>query len=476
MAIVAACLLATAGAASGAGGGVPDGSFGAGGVARTAFPGFEAARASTLLVNPDGTLLAAGSANDREPPFFDPRFAIARYDRDGRPDSSFGEAGRATAVLGEFSDVRALAVQSDGKIVAAGNAGDHQTFVLTTTAFGLARFERNGSLDPSFGTQGTVSTQFPGTVFPFGYTALADVALDGNGIVAVGTWVKGGTALEPARIAVARYLADGSLDPEFGEGGTVTTARAVSVGAPELVAPHASGRSVAIIDDAIEVAAVSESEDIPRLQEVMLVRYRRDGSLDLTFGAGGIRHVVVSTSTGLAQVQILADDTIVALSQRSIGFGNRDSAWLIVRLDADGEPLGAFGDDGYAIVNPSGGPDEPSSAALDDDGRLVVVGCAGCRNDGGMALAVAARLLPDGTLDASFGDGGVVVVRLAAAGAFESVSPQAPGRLLVAGSAALGGAEAFGIAALRAAGAQPSIRRRFAPISPPGRRIPIVPR
>ena len=112
----------------------------------TDFGGFEDARA--LVVQPDGKVVAAGGsfASDGGS-----NFALARYNRDGRLDSGFGGDGRVVTVFdgSNSNNAGALAVQPDGKLVAAGGA---------RFTFALARYNRDGSLDRSFGGDGRVVT------------------------------------------------------------------------------------------------------------------------------------------------------------------------------------------------------------------------------------------------------------------------------------------------------------------------------
>src|SRR6266436_3365985 len=94
------------------------------------------------------------------------RFALARYNGDGSLDGSFGTAGQVTTSFGGGDLAGPVALQDDGKIVAAGVAGGR---------FALARYETDGSLDPTFGTAGQVTTSFGGT-----YDEAWSIALQGD--------------------------------------------------------------------------------------------------------------------------------------------------------------------------------------------------------------------------------------------------------------------------------------------------------
>jgi len=127
----------------------------------------------------------------------------------GDLDPSFGTGGLVTTDFGGRGDFGlAVALQSDGKIVAAGNSSAVGVFSVN---FALARYNANGTLDPTFGTGGTVLTSFGGPL-----SAAADVAVQPDGkIVAVG--------IAGSDFGTARYNADGTLDSAFGVGGLVTT-------------------------------------------------------------------------------------------------------------------------------------------------------------------------------------------------------------------------------------------------------------
>ena len=156
-----------------------DRSFGAEGVVE-----FESAYfAYGAAIQPDGKIVTADAAD---------ALGLSRYNADGSLDSTFDGDGHVVTLLGppEEADV---AIQEDGRIIAAGGS----------SAFELTRYEPDGSLDSTFGVHGIVSTDFPG-----GEAWIDDLALQPNGkIVAVGTngmW-GGDETDEWHDVAVARY-------------------------------------------------------------------------------------------------------------------------------------------------------------------------------------------------------------------------------------------------------------------------------
>jgi uncharacterized delta-60 repeat protein len=169
--------------------GALDASFGANGKVTTDFASvFD--QALSIAPQPDGKIVAAGAAWSGAG--YD--FALARYNRDGLPDDSFGVNGKVTTDFAGSTDMAlSVAAQPDGKIVAAG-------FASVSGAgfnFALARYNRDGSLDDSFGVAGKVTTDFAGYI-----DQARSVALQPDGkIVAAGY-----AAINGAQdFALARY-------------------------------------------------------------------------------------------------------------------------------------------------------------------------------------------------------------------------------------------------------------------------------
>lgn len=326
----------------------------------------------------------------------------------GMLDPSFGSSGVVTTALGTSAAAEGLVLQSDGKIVAVGGAG-MQSGGSYSDDFALARYNPDGSLDGSFGSGGLVQA-------PTG-TALA-AALQPDGKI-----VAGGT-LYFNQFRVARYNTDGTLDAGFGSGGVVTT----QVGT--------SGDDFAALllqPDGKLVAGGASSNGGHTVFTV--VRYNADGSLDTSFGSGG----VVTTPVGVGDSSILglaleADGKIVAAGN---AFNGSAVVRALARYTANGSLDSTFGSGGL-VTTPlvggqgvGGGPIE-----LQPDGKIVSVGTTwnGTRNE----FAVA-RYAPDGSLDASFGSGGVVVTPIGTSSADATgVALQPNGKILVAGDSRSG--------------------------------------
>jgi len=142
------------------------------------------------VIQPDGKIIVAGGSSG----FPGSDFALARYKPNGSLDATFSGDGKQTTDFGSADAANAVALQADGKIVAAGRGAGEGDFAL-------ARYRANGSLDTTFSADGQQTTNFG---FPTQIGGASGVALQGDGkIVAVGV----GTGLSQTDdFAVARYL------------------------------------------------------------------------------------------------------------------------------------------------------------------------------------------------------------------------------------------------------------------------------
>jgi uncharacterized delta-60 repeat protein len=220
----------------------PDGSldrtFDDDGKVVTRFGASSSAVANDIGLLPDGRIVTAGGVNKDA----GGRFSFARYLPGGSLDASFGSDGKVVAHLGgESFDSTAwdLAVQSDGRVVAAGQLLAH---TASAGEFGLVRLDQAGSLDPTFGGDGRVRTSFKGSI-----ANAYGIALQSDGkIVVVGDRIT--TEVFTVTFALARYRSNGSLDPSFGGDGRISTAFGMRPATATDVAIQPDGRIVAAGD------------------------------------------------------------------------------------------------------------------------------------------------------------------------------------------------------------------------------------
>jgi uncharacterized delta-60 repeat protein len=278
--------------------GTLDTSFGTGGKVTTDFVGeFFSSNdlATALAVQADGRLVAAGFTDTG-------LFALARYNSDGSLDSTFGTGGQVTTRIADFARAFALAVQPDGKLVAAGWAAGPST---GSRDFALARYNPDGTLDSTFGTGGQVTTDFGAGQVDEAHTLI----VQGSQLVAAGT---GSSLASGFDFALARYNSDGTLDPGFGTGGTVTTDMGVGFNLDEVRGLVMQGSKLV----ALGATYTGSSWDYG------LARYRANGTLDPSFGTRG--KVITDFAGGTDSAYALAmqaDGKLVAAGDADTGFG-----------------------------------------------------------------------------------------------------------------------------------------------------------
>ena len=340
-------------------------------------------------------------------------------------DSGFGGDGKVTTdFAGQPDYAKAVVLQSDGKIVAVGDAWSEEPAVpFFAKDFALARYKRDGTLDATFGGDGTVTTDVLGgcTADPFefcGFDTAEAAALQADGkVVVAGRTTIRGFAPEGAPVntdvALARYNADGTLDTTFSGDGRVTTD---VLGSPDPWETSRDGaKSVAIQPDGKIIAAgYTQSESVSGL---LLVRYNPDGTRDSSFGDHGI--VVYGDQAFLTGMALQADRRIVVTARTPTGF-------VLARYTPAGAPDDTFGADGVVQT------DSTTAVTIQPDGRIVVAGTWSSQDGTDFGLA---RYNADGTPDAGFGDDGEVRTDFLDADAANAVAIQSDGGIVAAGAA-----------------------------------------
>ncbi len=371
-------------------------------------------------LQPDGKIVLAGWTYNG--PFAD--LALARYNPDGSLDLSFGTAGKVTTIAGAYEDnAYGLALQPDGKILLGGYSHNG-----SVSEFALHRYNADGSLDPTFGSAGKVVTTVAG-----GGSIALNMALQPDGKILLAGYVTIGSE----DFALVRYNSNGSLDASFGTGGKLVT----PVGAS-----GDFGRSVITQPDGKIVLAgysiVGGSEDFS------VVRYNEDGSLDTSFGDSGKVFTPVGSSSDFGISAVLQSDGKIIVSGTTWIGSNYDFG--VARYNGDGSLDTTFGGGGKAVVHVSNDKDEGHSLALQPDGKIVIGGRTFNGTDDDLSLV---RLNADGSLDASFGAGGTVILRASSGlDIVHSIMIEAGGRIVIGGAASNGTDLDFLVARLNADG------------------------
>jgi uncharacterized delta-60 repeat protein len=340
------------------------------------------------ILQADGKIVVAISNNNSN-------FALVRYLPNGALDSSFGTSGFAQTSFGSLNSPQSLSLQPDGKIVVAG--------VLNHNTFAVARFNSNGSLDNTFGTGGQATAGVAGVLTG----AVVVIQVDGKIVVS-------GSAFQSCRrcspqLAVARFNADGNLDKTFANQGTmavtsvlVPTIVALNVannilvegnglitqfssnGSPSsnitpaaIVRTSNSGPS-AFLSDGRFIAAESVAEGALRLRDTdtQAFRFTATGNIDSTFSSPLLDFGGTGTNTGddAKAVAIQPNGQIViGVTHFSSGFSNEQFA--LARLNANGSLDSTFGSGGL-VTTSVGGVEDLAAVLVQPDGKIVAIGSA----------------------------------------------------------------------------------------------------
>lgn len=366
-----------------------DQSFGVGGIVPTPIDlgDTNSDFAEAVALGPDGSIVVAGEAGKANN---ETDMAVVRYTPSGALDSSFSGDGILTLDKGQLDDLRGVAVQPDGKIVAVGYAG---------SGFLVIRLLSNGALDESFGSAGVVDTNVGDPQYQD--IASAVVVLGDGKIVVAGTSDRDYPSYSPVPVdfAVVRYLPDGQRDSTFGEDGIVVTSGPAMEIASGLVAT--SDGKIVVVGD---TGWPSPGPRFPGTSSFHLVRYLSSGALDPTFGAGG----TVTTSFGGSPEASHASSVALELDGKIIaGGGHIPGRWpytasgrfALARYNDDGTLDDTFGVGGKRTYDVSSGHDWGSalaiqrSAARSGADRLVFAGMAH-GGTGGDVAAIGVDLGP----------------------------------------------------------------------------------
>jgi uncharacterized delta-60 repeat protein len=285
--------------------------------------------AFVAAIQADGKIVAAGPAQQTGGEY---DFGLVRLNPDdGSLDDTFdgdllmpgypGDGKVTTDFVGDSENANAIAIQSDNKIVVAGDV-DSDPSATSAIDFGLARYNgADGTLDSSFDGDGRVTTDFTGSDFAYG---LAIQPSDGR-LVAVGTSATTGD------VALARYLpADGSPDNAFGGDGKVTT---------PLDSSFAVGVAIQADGKIVTAGRADVDPTVSTNFDFLLTRYGADGALDPTFAGDGILTGSLAPAPGgdfFFDVAIDGSGRLVAVGFSTIPGNGSD--WALARYGFNPPP------------------------------------------------------------------------------------------------------------------------------------------
>lgn len=343
-----------------------------------------------------GNIYATGIVADGTDNTTDFSTIVAKFLPSGEPDMTFGTNGIAThnVAVGTTGEVaRGIVVQSTGKIVVAGSVEHVATGADPRDRdIAVLRFNANGTLDMTFGTQGVAILDLSDgeELSPTSYVADQHWGLsryaDDKLLVTGALKAMGRTDLD---FAVVRLEANGARDNTFGTNGLVSL---------DINMQGASPRTATILGDGSAVVA-GYTRDADMVVSPVLFKLTPTGQFDMTFGTNGVFNQIV-----LGVVTEAYAATLQGTSFVTAGYGRNSMAesvdWLSLRIGADGKLDTTFGENGVARLDVAGQSDNARSLVTLPDNRLLLVG--GGRNVMDNSDAMIAILTENGKIDTTF--------------------------------------------------------------------------
>ncbi len=380
-----------------------DNTFDTDGIVTTNF-GASAENGRAMAIQSNGKIVVAGAGFNGTSTYF----TLARYNSNGSLDITFDSDGMVTTNVGNESKAYAIAIQPDGKIVAAGYSDNG-----VNRDFAVVRYDSTGALDLTFDTDGMVTT-----IIGTGGGEAYSVALQSDGKIILGGYASFSVTATSDDFALVRYKSNGSLDSTFDSDGIVTTA---------IGTLKDEGNSVAIQTDGKIILA--GHSDIGGTVAFATARYKSNGVLDSTFDADGIAtYAFVSNNSEGNSAALQSDGKIVVTGFSDSG---TKSDFALIRCKIDGSLDSTFGVNGKVTTAIGSADDESNSIVIQSDGKIVVAGKSDNGSDDDFAVA---RYKTDGSLDTSFSADGKVTTSIASVDdeGF-GVAIQADGKIVVAG-------------------------------------------
>jgi uncharacterized delta-60 repeat protein len=375
----------------------------------------------SIALQSDGKIVLAGDTANGS--YAD--FAVVRYNTDGSLDTSFDSDGKAVTGIGSYEDMaRAAVVQADGKIVVAG-----YTFGGSNYDFALVRYNTDGSLDTGFDSDGKVTTAVQsGADVAYAVTLQAD-----GKILAAGYSYSSSNE----DFAVVRYNTNGSLDTSFGFFGKVTHT---------VLTSHERITSVAVQTDGKIVAGGYSRNG--SYTDFALARYNTNGTLDTSFDSDGKLTTPVLLADDYVNALVIQTDGKILATGYSKSGTTEDFA--LVRYNTGGSLDTGFDTDGK-LTNDIGSIYSVARAvAIQSDGKIVTAGYA---SNGSNSDFSVIRYNTDGSFDTGFdGDGKVLVPIGSSTDQAFAVAIQSDGKIVVAGQAYVGSNQDFAVVRLNSDG------------------------
>ncbi len=337
---------------------------------------------AAVLVQPDNKIIVAGTQTGH-PTFGPQNFALVRYLYNGDLDPSFGNGGIVVSSFESQNYCRNAVLQPDGKIIAVGQS---------STGFCIARYLSDGTLDLTFGNAG-----FTATASPFGSSSLnaATLLADGS-ILAIGSaQVPYSTNFE---VAILKFTPNGVLDTSFGNGGMAFPSLPYTTVTGIKVIPQSSG-------EIILAGMIRFLNGSTTIRQGYIARLLADGTLDTSFGTNGM--VLSNAVLGFTDFTQEVSGKFVGVGNVATNQSGTSGSVAMVRFNADGTPDTSFGTNGSSGAGVNSYAEYAHSVLLQPDGKILLGGSYFDLSGGSVTDCVIFRFLTNGSLDPTFGTGGI---------------------------------------------------------------------
>jgi uncharacterized delta-60 repeat protein len=353
---------------------------------------------SSLFIQSDGKTLIAGSRVQKFNSYTGSKydFAISRYNSDGSIDNSFGTNGIVvTDFASSFDQAFSVVQMLDGKIYVGGTSDE---------GLAIVRYTVNGSLDSSYGLNGKVTNStVSGKI----------LAGDANGNILIAGSKQNNNTL-------TRYLNDGRLDTSFGINGSTVSNFA---GSDPYLRKNVTGLLIQT-DGKIVVESYGDSSWDGASTSFTLARFNTNGTLDSSFGQEGMVTTIIDTYNSPSGLTIQSDGKLLVTGSIK---DNGNFKVLLLRYESNGKLDTSFGLNGKVTTSFTNNWDQGTCVAVQKDGKILVVA------SNGLDLLLA-RYNSNGSLDISFDGDGKVICDLGNYDKPSGIGFQADGKILISGS------------------------------------------
>lgn len=359
--------------------GTLDTTFNASGVVLASIDKTKPNTAADVKIQTDGKIVVCGTSYVGS--YKD--IAIIRINNNGTLDNTFNGTGKVTSgFLKSGTDVvEKIAVQNDGKILAAGYTSSNN--------ISLARYNANGTLDTSFNTKGYVTTNLQHTYFDNFLNASAVLSQTDGKVLIVGNYYS--STSNNQEIFIRRYNASGTVDTTFGASGMA------SLG----INAKWTFSNAAILQTDGKIMIVGNSYNNNTVNVFTLVRFNNNGTLDTTFNGTGFLNTTIGVNSEGNSILLQPDGKILVGGWITNG---ADRDLLLMRYNANGTLDSTFNGNGKVTKGIGTSNDEVLKIALQADGKIAVL--SNYVNTSGNVILALLRYNSNGSLDTSFNSTG----------------------------------------------------------------------